>query len=301
MQKSVPSPLYRDPIYDGAADPMIIKNEQTNEYFMFYTQRRANQFVTGVSFAHGTAIGVAVSENGADWHYLGALDLNFEFGHNTYWAPEIIYNPDEKLYHMFVTYIRGTYSTWDGKATLEHYTSENLIDWKHLGGLSFGSSRIIDPCIFRLPSGVWRMWYKDENQDSSTCYADSPDLYTWEYVGRTTYDAPQEGPNVFEFEGYYWMISDVWKGLGVYRSDDLTNFTRQEENILREPGNREDDNDRGAHADIIVIKDRAFIVYFTHPDRGVNFRSSIHLAELKVENGILTCDRNEEISVDWTE
>jgi len=301
MIKKVPSPLYRDPIYDGAADPMIIKNEQTNEYFMFYTQRRANQFVYGVSFAHGTAIGVAVSENGADWHYLGALDLNFEFGHNTYWAPEIVYNPDEKLYHMFVTYIRGTYHTWDGKATLEHYTSENLIEWKHIGGLSFGSSRIIDPCIFRLPSGVWRMWYKDENQDSSTCYADSDDLYTWEYVGRTTYDAPQEGPNVFEFKGYYWMISDVWKGLGVYRSDDLTTFTRQEENILREPGTREDDCDRGAHADIIVVKDRAFIVYFTHPDRGENFRSSIQLAELKVENGILTCDRNAEFEVNWAE
>ena len=42
-------------------------------------------------------------------------------------------------------------------------------------------SRIIAPCCFRLPSGKWRMWYKDEKQNAATCYADSDDLYEWEY------------------------------------------------------------------------------------------------------------------------
>ena len=61
----IPAPLYRDPIYDGAADPMIIRKVSDGKYYMFYTQRRANQQVTGVSFAYGTQIGVAESENGS--------------------------------------------------------------------------------------------------------------------------------------------------------------------------------------------------------------------------------------------
>lgn len=299
MQKNVPAPLYRDPIYDGAADPMIIKHETNGQFYMFYTQRRASQTVHGVSFAYGTNIGVAASKNGADWHYVGALDLDFEFGHNTFWAPEIIYNPDDKLYHMFVTYIQGIYHTWDGVATLEHYTSTDLLNWDHTGGLSFGSSRIIDPCVFRLSDGKWRMWYKDEKHHSDTCYADSPDLYNWKYVGTATSGQPQEGPNVFRFGEYYWMISDIWNGLAVYRSNDLTNFTRQEFDILKETGTRADDQGKGGHADVFTINDKAYIVYFTHPQEG-SFRSSIQLAELKLENGNIVCDRNAEFSVDWS-
>ena len=52
----VPSPLYKDPIYNGAADPMVIRKEADGLYYMFYTQRRANQQVEHVSFAYGTAI-----------------------------------------------------------------------------------------------------------------------------------------------------------------------------------------------------------------------------------------------------
>ena len=119
----IPSPLYKDPIYNGAADPMIIKKESDGLFYMFYTQRRANQQVEGISFAYGTAIGVAESEDGADWHYRGALELNFEFGHNTFWAPEIIYEAKTETYHMYVSYIIGIYNQWRGKATIEHYIS----------------------------------------------------------------------------------------------------------------------------------------------------------------------------------
>ena len=103
----IKAPLYRDPIYDGAADPMVIRKESDGKFYMFYTQRRANQQVENVSFCYGTKIGVAESEDGANWHYRGALDLDFEFGHNTFWAPEIIFNPEENLYHMYVSYITG--------------------------------------------------------------------------------------------------------------------------------------------------------------------------------------------------
>ncbi|MBQ2724122.1 MAG: glycosyl hydrolase [Clostridia bacterium] len=295
----VPSPLYKDPIYNGAADPMVIRKESDGKFYMFYTQRRANQQVDGVSYCYGTAVGVAESVNGAQWHYRGALDLNIEFGHNTWWAPEIIYNPDEKLYHMYVSYIVGVYQNWGGDSTIEHYTSPDLFYWDHIGSLSFGSARIIDPCCYRLLDGTWRMWYKDERQNSATCYADSPDLYNWTYRGIAAGDEPQEGPNVFELGGKYWLIADAWKGQAVYSSDDGEHFTRQPGYILAENGTRMDDNFRGAHADVFVTGGRAFIIYFTHPDPNYHPRSAVQMAELKIVDGVLTCDRNAEIDCDW--
>ena len=296
----VPTPLYRDPVYDGAADPMVIKNEQDGKYYMFYTQRRANQPVCGVSFCYGTAIGVAVSEDGTKWHYRGALALDFEFGHNTFWAPEIVYEPDNGLYHMFVSYIQGIYNEWDGRASIEHYTSADLLYGEHLGKINIDSERIIDPCIFRMPDGVWRMWYKDEKRESHTCYADSHDLENWDFRGLATDDCDQEGPNVFAFGGYYWLIADIWNGLAVYRSDNLTDFVRQKTEILKEPSMRNEDCGCGAHADVLTVGDRAFIFYFTYPDGNAYIkRSSVQMAELKVEDGVLTCDRGADIETDW--
>ncbi|MDQ0877727.1 hypothetical protein QFZ77_006386 [Paenibacillus sp. V4I3] len=33
------SPLFRDPFYDGAADPVVIWNRQTKEWWMIYTNQ----------------------------------------------------------------------------------------------------------------------------------------------------------------------------------------------------------------------------------------------------------------------
>jgi hypothetical protein len=62
-------PLYRDPVFDGAADPKIIWNRYENKWFMFYTNRRANiDSLDGVSWVHGTRIGIAESDDGgATW------------------------------------------------------------------------------------------------------------------------------------------------------------------------------------------------------------------------------------------
>ena len=58
-------PLYRDPIYDGAADPVIIWNAKEQKWFMFYTNRRANApGLSGVTWVHGTPIGIAESSDG---------------------------------------------------------------------------------------------------------------------------------------------------------------------------------------------------------------------------------------------
>lgn len=289
----IPTPLYRDPIFDGAADPMMIRKVSDGKFYLFYTQRRANQQVADVSFCYGTAIGVAESEDGSNWHYRGALDLDFEFGHNTFWAPEIVYDDVSATYHMYVTYIQGVYMNWGGNASIEHYVSDDLFYWKHEGKLDVDSERVIDPAICRTPEGIWRMWYKDERQNAATCYADSTDLYHWHYRGIAAGDCPQEGPNVFTFGGKHWMISDVWNGLAVYSSEDMEHFVRQEKNILKEGGTRPFDHVKGGHADVFVWKNRAYIVYFVHPFTGPDYpKTMIQMAELRVESGMLTCDRN---------
>ncbi len=38
----VPAPLFRDPIYDGAADPTVIWNRAEGAWWLLYTARRAN-------------------------------------------------------------------------------------------------------------------------------------------------------------------------------------------------------------------------------------------------------------------
>jgi len=35
-------PLFRDPVFDGAADPVVIWNPSVQRWWMFYTNRRAN-------------------------------------------------------------------------------------------------------------------------------------------------------------------------------------------------------------------------------------------------------------------
>ena len=36
---AAPKPLYRDPVYDGAADPVVIWNPAVQRWWMFYTNR----------------------------------------------------------------------------------------------------------------------------------------------------------------------------------------------------------------------------------------------------------------------
>ncbi len=306
----VPAPLFVDPIYNGPADPMMIRNEQTGKYYIFYTQRRASTAEEGsVAYCYGSMIGVAESDDGAYWYYRGALDLDFEFGHNTFWAPEIVWDSASGLYHMFVTYIRGIHHTWGGEASIRHYTSEDLFHWKHLGKAEINSTRVIDPCLYPLPTGGWRMWYKDERDGSHTFYADSPDLYHWEEKGQATFDQAQEGPNVFALGGKYWLVCCEWAGQGVYSSDDLTHFTRQNgPRLLSEEGLRRMDNAVGRHTDVYVTPDgqRAYIVYFVHyndaltGEHPVNVSHAptvVQLAELHVKDGMLVCDRNEDFEL----
>lgn len=102
------------------------------------------------------------------------------------------------------------------------------------------------------------------------------------------------------------MITDCWDGLGVYRSEDFTNWTRCGENILKQPGSRPWDTLKGNHADILTINDRAYIFYFSRPfvDKDSNVssyesnRNAIQVAELEIKDGTLVCDRDKEFTLD---
>ena len=304
--QKAPAPLFRDPIYDGAADPVITWNNVEKNWWILYTARRANQDANDVAFCYGTPIGVASSEDhGQTWVFRGYLDLNFEKGWNTFWAPDIIYYKGE--YHLFVAYIRGVYNHWGGNAHIVHYTSKNLWDWKYEGPLALNSNKVIDPAVFKIANGKFRMWFKDETRGSNIMMAQSEDLYTWILEKKPIIGGSQEGPVVFKFKGYYWMLTDEWHGLRVYCSKDLNNWAKQGL-ILDTPSSRLEDTPSGAHADVQVLGDKAYIFYFTHPGRKTHIvegernadgalpyhkrRSSLQVGELEFKDGTLVCDHD---------
>jgi len=306
-KKAAAKPLFRDPVYDGAADPTVIWNHKENKWFMFYTNRRANvNGLDGVSWVHGTRIGIAEStDGGSTWKYRDTCDIQYRITDYTHWAPEVIEH--KGLYHMFLTYVPGIFTNWSHPRWIIHLTSKNLINWRFESKLNLSSERCIDACVFRLPDGAWRMYYNNENDRKSIYYADSPDLYKWtDSRKKVVGDRAGEGPNVFYWQEKYWMVVDNWNGIGVYSSDDLFNWSRQEKNILQEPGTGEDDKVIGGHPNVVVSGDRAYIFYFTHPGRTPvnqgkdNYetrRSSIQVAELEYIDGQITCDRNKPVYI----
>jgi sucrose-6-phosphate hydrolase SacC (GH32 family) len=300
--KIADKPLFRDPVYDGAADPVVIWNKKEKKWFMFYTNRRANvPALDGVTWVHDTRIGIAEStDGGASWKYRDTCNINYRLQGYTHWAPEVIEHKGK--YHMYLTYVPGVFKDWKHPRQIIHLTSKNLVDWQYESTLKLASERCIDACVFRLPDGTWRMYYNNELAGKSIYYADSPDLYHWTDSGKKVVgDRAGEGPKVFAWQGKKWMIVDNWRGLGVYSSDDFINWNRQKDNILQEAGTGIDDGVMGGHADIIVQGEKAYIIYFTHPgktpenkgkDNTETRRSSLQVTELFYENGEITCERN---------
>ncbi len=305
-----PKPLYRDPVFDGAADPVVVWNPAARRWWMFYTNRRANVLgLSGVAWVHGTPIGIAESaDNGTTWKYAGLaqIELPNEIGGATptLWAPDVRTAPDG-THHMFLTVVPGVFEDWRHPRTIVHLTSPDLRKWTYQSALKLSSDRVIDACVFALPKGGWRMWYNNERAGKSIDYADSPDLNTWTDHGKCTGvgERPGEGPFVFQWKGHYWMLVDLWKGLGVYRSDDLLNWAPQPDNLLGIPGKGQDDGVNGGHPGVVVSGDRAFLFYFTHPGRAGTIkpedgnsvalrRSSIQVVELVEKDGVLSCDRD---------
>lgn len=308
--RTAPAPLFRDPIFDGAADPTVVYNRKEKKWYMFYTNRRANVSCEGTSWVYGTHIGVAsTGDHGKTWNYSGRLDLEFETGHNTFWAPNVIY--DNGKYHLFVTYIQGIHNTWSGRGRIAHYVSTNLWNWKFKGLLNLSEHALLDPTVFKKPNNTWGIWYKD-GVLGATVTAVGKNLDHFKPVpGTVINDCGHEAPLVFKYRDYYWLMTDQWNGLGVYRSDDTEKWEKKGV-ILGKPGTRKEDGVRASHPEVVVVGEKAYVFYFTHPGwkkeggwgdttnkmdaAGVLphlFKYSvIQVAELKFENGTLTCDRD---------
>jgi hypothetical protein len=301
LGKIASKPLFRDPVHDGAADPVLCWNHAEGKWFMFYTNRRANVLETsGVEWVHGTKIGIAESsDSGASWKYRGTANIKYGQGEYSYWAPEVIEH--NGTYHMYLTFVPGIFADWSHPRDIIHLTSKDLLNWEFESTLKLSSNRVIDACVIRLSDGTWRMWYNNEVDRKSIYYADSSDLYKWQDRGKAMGERPGEGPKVFHWKNRYWMIVDVWQGLGIYYSDDCITWTRQSKNLLAKPGKGPDDKVKGGHPDVVISGDRAYLFYFTHPGRRNDNpksdpydqrRSSIQVVELKYMNGKISCDRD---------
>ncbi|MDR2673447.1 MAG: family 43 glycosylhydrolase, partial [Opitutaceae bacterium] len=273
---------------------------------MFYTNRRAKEGGgRSVEWVHGCRIGIAESDDaGATWRHRGEAQIAYGGRDATHWAPDIIEHGG--VYHMFLTIVPGIFADWNHPREIVHLTGTDLLQWEYRSSLKLASERVIDPCVFPLPGGGWRLWYNNESDNKSIYYADSPDLFTWTDKGRAAGvgERPGEGPLVFQWRGHYWMAVDLWKGLGVYRSDDLLTWAAQPgELLLGQPGKGPDDNANGSHPGVVVAGDRAFLFYHTHPGRMGTIhtgekdgyeqrRSSIQVVELREKDGVLSCDRD---------
>lgn len=59
-----PAPLFRCPIYDGCTDPTLEWNEERREWWIFYTQRRANvPNLQDVACVYGSKVGIAATKD----------------------------------------------------------------------------------------------------------------------------------------------------------------------------------------------------------------------------------------------
>jgi hypothetical protein len=299
-----PKPLYRDPVYDGAADPTIIYSPENKRWYMFYTVRRANvPGLTGKTWLHGTPIGIATSaDGGATWKYLRTAAIHYKDAvpDATWWAPAVVL--ERGTYHMFLTYVPGIFTDWNHPRYIIHLTSTDLVNWTYISTLPLEHPKNIDPGLLHLPDGSWRLWYKDEADGSSTHYADSPDLDHWTDKGKVPglSDCGGEAPLPFHWKGHYWFLRDIGPGLALYRSEDAMIWTRIG-SLLDKPGAGPDDKAVGKHPDVIISQDRAYLFYFTHPgtapshaDGADRRRTSIQVLELEYDpaNNTLTANRN---------
>jgi beta-xylosidase len=303
-QKTAPKPLFDDPVYHGAADPVIIYNKAKKKWWMLYTNRRASIIDSTVQWVHGTRIGIAESKDGINWKYVDTVNINYRPDEGyTHWAPDVTEN--NGTYHMYLTYVPGTFKDWNHPRVIVHLTSVDLQNWKYESTLKLVNEKVIDASVYKVNDTLWRMWYNNEKDGKSIYYAESNDLYHWTDKGKAI-ATRGEGPKVFYWQQKYFMIVDAWKGMEIFSSDDLLNWKKQPQRILEEPGTGKDDQAIGGHCDVVVNDGKAYVYYFTHPGRSKanpaakgsfdDKRSVIQIAELEYSNETVTCNRNKPVT-----
>ncbi|HLN21776.1 MAG TPA: hypothetical protein VK213_11845 [Bacteroidales bacterium] len=305
--------LYIDPVFNGSTDPMVCFNRNTNRWYMYYTSRRSNvKGLGGIEAVHGSPIGIAASEDGgATWKYIGDCNIDYHPDENpTYWAPEVI--EYEGTYHMYLTYVPGIFDNWDHPRDIVHLTSKDGINWNYQSVLKLVVRKVIDACIWRMPDGIWRLWYNNETDNKSIYYAESPDLYNWTDKGKVDINTVGEGPNVIFWHGKYFMIVDEWKGLSVFSSGDALNWSKQDEYLIAGiplPADSTKANEgqgnpqrparttmvpgsRGNHADIQLSNGHAYMFYFSSIPYGTGMRgSAVYVQELILnDDGTISCN-----------
>ena len=290
---------------------------------MYYTQRRASlENARGVDWVHGSAIGIAKSEDGLQWDYVGTIRGSIKDGETekslsnpakdniTWWAPTVFWEngngisgggqPGDHL-HLFITYVHGIFTSWTGDRTIEHFVSTDGINWMHVSTLPLASRRAIDPTVYKI-NDTWYLFYKNEADGSSTYYASSKDLLSWQDMGNANIGSSHEAPFVWYWKNAYWNIHDNHgRGLDAWRSEDGLYDWSLNSVILSatDIGKRTLDQGVGHHPWIILQSfdskpakagnEQLILFYFTQERQ----KSYMQMAEITLGNdGKLVCDRN---------
>jgi hypothetical protein len=298
MPQIAPAPLFKDPPYDGASDPTIAWVESDKSWWIYYTARRVSNCTgqcDGVSWVFGTNYGIASSyDGGATWQYRGVAarpgkpDLNWDSNQNTFWAPDVVYDPPSNTYHMYAAITPGILSGWnEGIANVVHLSAKDPLNGWDYDAVPFTPiHQGIDPVVRKLDDGKLYLWGKFDDVMTSTDYVH------WTQSGSISHQG--EAQYVFHWQNKYWLIEDPTSsdplGLWVSSSDDGKTWSHQSSMILSETNSsRLGDNVDGKHPSVVVQGDRAFIIYFTE---GGNDGTCLQVAELKVQNGVLSADRS---------
>ncbi|WP_160168097.1 endo-1,4-beta-xylanase [Rhodopirellula sallentina] len=307
---AIAKPFFTDPYYNGSCDPEAVWNPVLNQWFVYYTARRATR--KKATYV-GTAIGVVSSPNLLKWTFRGYCGFDGKLGkpdnENTHWAPGVIVAGNRL--HMFATYKDSAKPPWGGAGVIRHYSTsldDPVSGWKLEGVPDFRQPDPIDVSLLQY-EGRYHAYYR-VGKGGGIQWATSIDLVHWENQGPCLGDVNsetrgfgyQEAPYVFRFSNAYWMLTDPHEGLAVFRSDDAVHWT-QAGRILKEDGNGPRDTSRARHPSVCVTGGKAYIFYHVEPNRPYpnppaekrtvdQKLSYLQIAELTVRQGRLVCERD---------
>lgn len=302
-----PAPLFDDPEFHGATDPFIIWNPAKNQWFMYYTQRRATmENPRGVSWVHGSKIAFATSSDGVTWAYGGTCKgdngltdplaqtdgKGIEPG-ITWWAPGLLWEGNQ--IHMWVSRVDGIYDHWVGKREIMHFVSPDGVNFTYKSTAKLSSERVIDATVYKV-GDTWYMVYKDEAAGSPIMRSESKDLETWTNATRATQGGSMEAPFPFYWKGSWWMMVDALgnRGLRTFKSaNGIDGWEVNNAVLTGTDGIRPKDNIVAHHPGIIVqgsgANEQCIVYYFTHQGN----RTVMQVAELELgADGKVTVDRN---------